>query len=152
MQPKKKPKPKTIIIRQINKQWGKGRGKLKIHTPTHSHTLTHSHIHQRKEENIGIATIVSSAAGSKRWQEGIAVPSRSASGAMQMRWCQMDMVLRREARSRARRKGELNRLYRSIYGTSQGFWKYQRENFCRGLGSCIISETKLIEEEKQNAC
>lgn len=73
----------------------------------------------------------------------------------------MDMVLCREARSRERRKGELNRLYRSTYGTSQGFWKYQRENFCRGLGSCIISETKfigkkkkkkLIGEEKQNAC
>lgn len=62
------------------------------------------------------------------------------------------MVLSREAWNKEKRKGEPNRLYGSPYETTQGFWKYQRESFCRDLGSCIISKATLIEEEKENRC
>lgn len=113
----------TILSRHpvawgINKYWG-NEGEI---VNTHSYTLLH--IHQRKEKiYIGGYIFLQkyysiSAISRKQWQEGIAVPNRNASGARQMRWGQMGMVLYREAWSRERRKRELRRLYRSSYETS----------------------------------
>lgn len=36
--------------------------------------------------------------------------------------------------------------------TTPGFWNYQRESPPRGLGTCIVSKTAMIEEEKEQRC